>query len=39
MTMKPTGILCSNIVPYNADHSINKSDLRRYVAWLDTNAS
>ncbi len=34
MTMKPTGILCPNIVPYNADHSINEGELRRYVAWL-----
>jgi len=32
--MKPAGILCPNIVPYNADHSINEGELRRYVAWL-----
>lgn len=32
--MKIQGILTPNIVPFNADRSINEGELRRYVNWL-----
>lgn len=28
------GIYTPNVVPFNADHSINEGELRRYVNWL-----
>lgn len=32
--MNITGIFTPNVVPFNADHSINEGELRRYVNWL-----
>lgn len=37
--MKPTGILCPNIGSYDADHSINEGEQRRYFTGLSINAS